>query len=135
MGIGSKFKKAVSKAGGGTRILSYVAPYTALATTKGRAELMKTYRPLIQGAAGMVGGGSAASAGLSALDAYGAASSQGDFTTQADTMNRYMNAGYDPASGVEPKPWDAPRMKPWLIGGGAVLLLLILARFLGFRRA
>lgn len=52
--------KAIGKAGGGTKLLSYVAPYTLLASSGGRANLQKTYGPFAQLASGVMGGGAGA---------------------------------------------------------------------------
>lgn len=59
--IGSSATNAVTKVVN-TKNLAYVAPYTSLATSGGRAALQKAYGPALQLAAGAVGGGGAAGA-------------------------------------------------------------------------
>jgi hypothetical protein len=146
--MGFSVKKAFRKVAGGkvadavskvvnTKNLSIVAPYTTALTTKGRAELLKTYKPLVSGAMSLYGGGGAAAAGMAALDSYQATS---------EDVRPYMGPAPSDAGGwgggagsmvtAPVQTGGAERAMPWwrrnlvaLIAGGVGLVAVAILLF------
>lgn len=126
MGIGKKFKRAVKKAGGGTRILSYVAPVTALATTKGRQQVMKTYGPILRAGSSFVGGGTGGAAATAALESLTDLGNPQSYDSITAGMRQAQGGGEAPAAYA---PQSSSRLTIWLAAAAAAVVVVVAITF------